>query len=188
MTLHDVLALRTLVNNQNARVDFDTTKDTFLQSGRLWLTWFKPHIWGRSTGECAHILPPMSRCKVFVIRCTHDVAIRLIYEDVCKWMNVTVVENVWSAVAQEYRALDWNPAVLNRGVVFPPSSLNCMNEYLTVVDIWTNSFRALIAAWLDASRRNWNGVWLNREVKYYKLWAVLYKNLPFHISFVSGVW
>ena len=40
----------------------------------------------------------------------------------------------------------------------------------------TNSFHALIAAWLDASQRSRDGVWLNRsarEVKWKALWAVL---------------
>ena len=53
-----------------------------------------------------------------------------------------------------------------------------------MVDICISNIRALIAAWLDASQRSWDGVWLNRsarEVKCKVLWAILrtlYKNLP----------
>ena len=70
------------------------------------------------------------------------------------------------------------------------SSLSCINEYLaiqTVVDMWTNSLRAAIAAWLNTSERSWDGLGMNR---YARGWSVkrfeqsygpdtaLYKNVP----------
>ena len=47
------------------------------------------------------------------------------------------------------------------------SSLSCVNEYLVIdsVDVYTRSLRAVIAAWLDASQRCWNGVCLSRSVR-----------------------
>ena len=58
-----------------------------------------------------------------------------------------------------------------------PSSLRCIHEYLVIDNGWclTNNLRALIAAWLDASQRSWDGVCLNRsarEVKCKVLWAI----------------
>ena len=70
------------------------------------------------------------------------------------------------------------------------SSLSCINEYLaiqTVVDMWTNSLRAAIAAWLNTSQRSWDGFGMNRSARG---WSVkrfeqsygpdtaLYKNIP----------
>ena len=48
------------------------------------------------------------------------------------------------------------------------SSLSCINEYLaiqTVVDMWTNSLRAAIAAWLNTSQRSWDGLGMNRSAR-----------------------
>ena len=76
------------------------------------------------------------------------------------------------------------------------SSLSCINEYLaiqTVVDIWTNSLRAAIAAWLNTSQRSWYGLGMNRSAR---VWSVkrfeqsygpdtaLYKNIPLPFTFL----
>ena len=75
------------------------------------------------------------------------------------------------------------------------SSLSCINEYLaiqTVVDMWTNSLRAAIAAWLNTSQRSWDGLGMNRSASG---WSVkrfeqsygpdtaLYKNIPLPLPF-----
>ena len=80
------------------------------------------------------------------------------------------------------------------------SSLSCINEYLaiqTVVDMWTNSLRAAIAAWLNTSQRSWDGLGMNRSARG---WSVkrfeqsygpdtaLYKNVPLLYFTLPGVY
>ena len=70
------------------------------------------------------------------------------------------------------------------------NSLSCINEYLaiqTVVDMWTNSLRAAIAAWMNTSQRSWDGFGMNRSARGWSVKrfeqsygpdTVLYKNIP----------
>ena len=59
------------------------------------------------------------------------------------------------------------------------SSLSCINEYLATDSggyVYEQATRINCSIWLDASQRNWDGVWLNgsaREVKCKVLWMVL---------------
>ena len=59
------------------------------------------------------------------------------------------------------------------------SSLSCVNEYLAIDSggyVYKQPSCVNCSIWLDASKRSWDGVWLNRsvrEVKCKALWTVL---------------
>ena len=75
------------------------------------------------------------------------------------------------SVAQWRNGLNFGRSTKSSNPVMPllcSSSLSCMNEYLAIHSggyLGTNILGAIIAAWLDASKRSRNGVQFNRSIR-----------------------